>query len=45
MMVADAVQLNHPSLNPFEPLIREMLDQAFGAGLRGLAAAGFQPGQ
>jgi hypothetical protein len=38
------MQLDHPSQDPFEPLIRAMLDEAFGAGLRGLATAGFRPG-
>jgi hypothetical protein len=37
------VLLDHPSLEPFEPLVRDLFDLAFGAALRGLAAAGLQP--
>lgn len=36
--------LNDASIAPFEALIEELLDSAFGDALRGLAAAGFRPG-
>jgi hypothetical protein len=36
--------LEHPSLEPFEPIIASLLDCAFGDALRGLSAAGLQPG-
>ena len=36
--------MDHPSLDPFEPLIRDLFDYAFGDALRGLASAGGQPG-
>ena len=36
--------LEHPSLDPFQPLIRELFDSTFGKALRGLAAAGLKPG-
>ena len=36
--------LDHKSLEPFEPLIQELVDSAIGDALRGLAAAGFRPG-
>jgi hypothetical protein len=36
--------LDHQSLEPFEPLIQELVDSAFGDALRGLAAAGFRAG-
>jgi hypothetical protein len=36
--------LDHPSLDPFEALVRRLLDCAFGDALRGLAAAGLRPG-
>lgn len=35
---------DHPPLDPFEPLIRELLDCAFGDALTGLAAAGLNQG-
>src|SRR5208337_2029835 len=36
--------LDHPSLEPFEPIVGNLVDCAFGDALRGLASAGFQPG-
>ena len=36
--------LDHPSIEPFEPIIGNLVNRAFGDALRGLASAGFQPG-
>ncbi|MGD0263967.1 MAG: hypothetical protein ABSD47_03305, partial [Candidatus Methylomirabilota bacterium] len=36
--------LDHPSLDPFEPLVGDLFDYAFGDALRGLASAGIQSG-
>jgi hypothetical protein len=36
--------LEHPSLEPFEPKIGNLMNCAFGDALRGLATAGFRPG-
>lgn len=36
--------LDHPSLEPFEPIMRELFDTAFGNALQGLAISGLRPG-
>jgi hypothetical protein len=36
--------LDHPSLEPFEPIIAELFDIAFGAAFRGLATTRVRPG-
>jgi hypothetical protein len=37
------LKLDHPDIEPFEPLISNLMDHAFGDALRGLAVAGLRP--
>jgi hypothetical protein len=39
-----AMLLDHPSLEPFEPIITDIYDTALGGAFRGLASTGLHPG-
>ncbi len=36
--------IEHPALEPFEPLLKEMLEWGFDGGIRALEAAGYKLG-